>query len=202
MVQHLSLDAAAITICKLYDDSNKRFKKHTIPALMAYLENHFTDNTCVGRVDARLLIALGVFQADANNLVAALRKDDTFAAARADMLKKLHSLIPACDRCKPLKQIFLYRNKVAAHQEQLTESLAKRLEYLPSLGDMQSINQWASDFCELSVTVLSLTETFVPSVISARMAALNVVAKVLGKHFDPSTGGTAYQDYEEFYKKT
>ena len=118
------------------------------------------------------------------------------------MLKKLHSLIPACDRCKPLKQIFLYRNKVAAHQEQLTESLAKRLEYLPSLGDMQSINQWASDFCELSVTVLSLTETFVPSVISARMAALNVVAKVLGKHFDPSTGGTAYQDYEEFYKKT
>jgi hypothetical protein len=44
-------------------------------------------------------------------------------------------------------------------------------------------------------------ESFLPhTALSARMAALNVVAKILGKNFDP--GGADYQEREEFYRKS
>jgi len=35
----------------------------------------------------------------------------------------------------------------------------------------------------------------------SRMAALNVVAKVLGKNFDPSKGGSAYEEWNTFFRK-
>jgi hypothetical protein len=65
---------------------------------------------------------------------------------------------------------------------------------------MEKINNWASNFCEL-IALIMTNETLLPHAVSARMAALHVVAKVLGKNFDSATDGAAYQEREAFFRR-
>jgi len=116
------------------------------------------------------------------------------------MLNTLENLMPS-RHLQSLDQIFIYRNKTLAHQQSINDELKEQLRFLPSLDEMERINNWASNFCRLVAHAMTNT-TFLPHAVSARMAALNVVAKVLGKNFDTAQGGAAYQEREAFYKKT
>jgi hypothetical protein len=66
---------------------------------------------------------------------------------------------------------------------------------------MEKINNWASNFCELICCIMT-NETLLPHTVSARMAALHVVAKVLDKRFDSATDGASYQAREAFFRRS
>src|SRR6266404_2513549 len=64
LVEKFSVDAVVVGICKLFDRSNRHYDKDSIPELMNYARSHLTD-AYVARLDARLLIGLGVGDAEA-----------------------------------------------------------------------------------------------------------------------------------------
>lgn len=72
------------------------------------------------------------------------------------------------------------------------------VKYLLSFDEMEKLNAWSMSFCEFIACLLS-NETFLPHAVSARMAALHVVAKILGKDFDT---GANYDEQEAFFKKS
>lgn len=202
LVQHFSLDAAVLGICKLFDHSNKKYSKDTIHELMNYLKEHFTD-TYVSRLDKKILIDLGLDDAAASQVAKAFREHTNLEQTKSNLIEILTKLMPSDDQNPQklsLKKLYDHRNKVVAHQERMTDVLRDELNKLPSMDEMEKINKWASDFCRLVACVLS-PMSLLPNGISARTAALNVVAKVLDKNFNPSKSGSAYQEWEAFYRK-
>ena len=202
LVQIFSLDSAVLGICRMFDTSNKRYKKHTVPELFNRLERHLT-SSYMERLRPRLLVALGVGEEDAREVVNALQRGNDFEQAKLRMLTLIDSVMPTVERSPALEKLFSVRNKVIAHQEQLDEALKEELRLLPSLEDMEKLVQWVRDFCELLCCILTPDATWVDSVVSARMAALNVAAKLLGKDFnDPSKSlAENHREREAFYKR-
>jgi hypothetical protein len=199
LVQQFSLDAAALGICKLFDRSTPQFHKNTVPELMDYLTRHFTDEY-ISRLDIATLTALGVSQDDAGNIVLKFHRGVDFPETKADLLKLLNSRMPN-NETAPLKTLLTYRNKFVAHQEQVSDGVKALVANLPSLAAMEKINEWGSNFCQLAACVLTNITLSSNSGPSARIAALNVVAKVLGKDFHPSKDSASYQEWETFYSR-
>jgi len=199
LVQKFALDSAVLGICKLFDRSNPSYPKDTIPDVMDYAKTNFID-TYASRLDTQTLIDLGVSDHDATKIIMDFRKGSDFLQTRDNLFMTLGQLIPTRENNSSLQKLFFVRDKVIAHQERVNSSKSEQLEYLPSLDDMENINNWGSNFCRLVACIMTNT-TLLPHAVSARMAALSVVEKVLGKNFDPSKGGAAYQEWEAFYKK-
>jgi hypothetical protein len=199
LVEKFSIDAVVLGICKLFDRGNRRYDKDTIPAVMDYAKAHLTD-AYVARLDIRVLFDLGTGDAEATNIVAGFNTQSAFPQARDTLFNLLDDLMPTRKPNSPLEQLFLFRDKVVAHQERVGCGLAAQLKYLPCVDDMEKINNWASNFCEL-ISCIMTNETLSPHTVSARMAALHVVAKVLDKKFDSGTDGAPYQEREAFFRK-
>jgi hypothetical protein len=166
---------------------------------MNYLKENFTERD-LGRLDASILIELGVSDANAFRIMREFKISSNFPKTKKEMISILEKLMPSCARNPSLKQVFLYRNKVAAHQEALTDALKHQLKDLPSIAEIEKMNKWASDFCRFMACALTNT-TLLRNPSGARIAALNVVARVLGKTFEPSKGGSHYQEREAFYSR-
>ena len=202
LVQKFSLDAAVLGICKMFDTSNKRYKKHTVPELFDYLEHKLT-SAYVQRLRPQLLIDLWVEEGDAREVVNALQSGNDFEQGKRRMLTLIGGVMPTIERSPALKKLFVARNKVIAHQEQVDEAVKEELKFLPSLEDMEKLGRWVRDFCRLLYCVLTPDTALVDSVVSARMAALNVAAKILGRNFDDPSRSPAenYRDWDAFYKR-
>jgi hypothetical protein len=163
---------------------------------MLYLKDNLTQ-TFIGRlVDPSILIELGVPEPDAKRIIAEFRTNHDFPTTKKEFLSMLKSKMPRSGRNPSLRQIFLYRNKVAAHQEALTDAVEHQLRDLPSIDEMEKLNKWAIDFCLLVRSIMT-NGTYLRHGVSARIAALNVVAKVLGKNFGPSER----QERKTFYSR-
>ncbi len=199
LIEKFSVDAVVVGICKLFDCNNRRYDKDTIPEVMNYARTHLTD-AYVARLDARVLIELGVGDAEATNIVTGFKTKSALSQTRDTLFNLLDDLMPTRKPGSPLEQLFLFRDKVVAHQERVGCALAAQLKHLPCVDEMEKINNWASNFCEL-ITLIMTNETLLPHAVSARMAALHVVAKVLGKNFDSATDGAAYQEREAFFRR-
>ncbi len=202
LVAKYSLDAAVLGICRLYDRSNPRYEKDTVPNLDEYLKKNF-NTEFARRIDTGILVGLGAPEETASKILARLLTNSDFADIRTKIFEIVDKSMPCCQPGSPLDRLFLHRNKTIAHQEQLTtvtEYVKEALACLPSLDQMLTLNKWAMDFCRLVVTALS-NGTLLPHPTSARIAALNVVAKVLGKNFDPAKNGAAYEEWEDFYSR-
>jgi hypothetical protein len=199
LVEKFSVDAVVLGICKLFDRSNRRYDKDTIPELLDYAKAHLTD-AYVTRLDTHVLIDLGVGDTEASDIVTGFNTKLSFPQMRDTLFDLLNDLMPTCKSNSPLEQIFLFRDKVIAHQERVGFALADKLKYLPCVDDMEKINDWASNFCKLICCIMT-NETMLSHAVSARMAALHVVAKVLDKHFDSATDGASYQEREAFFRK-
>jgi hypothetical protein len=197
LVQEFALRSAVLDTCKLYDYSNRRFAKDTIPALLEYAKDHFTD-TYICRVDEKQLVNLGIRVEDARLIVRGFRAGSDYLATKDHLFALLEPLLPACATNSTLQKLFLVRDKVIAHQEQLTDAVRGLVKYLPSLDEMEKLNAWSMSFCEFTACLLS-NESFLPHAVSARMAALHVVAKILGKDFE---SGGCYGEGEDFFKKS
>jgi hypothetical protein len=187
LVTKYSIDAAVLGLCKLYDRSNPQYKKDTIPSLNEHLKINFTPQYSQ-RLDAGILIDLGASEDTAAEIVTRLRGNGDFADTKTKIFELIDQQMPRRKNGSPLRRLFTHRDKNIAHQEQLIEApeyVKEAPKSLPSFEDMLSLNKWASDFCRLVVTLLS-NESLLTSPVSAQIAALNVVEKVLGKKFDPS----------------
>jgi hypothetical protein len=199
LVQQFSLDAAALGVCKLFDRSTPKFRKNTVPELMDYLTRHFTDDY-ISRLDIATLTALGVPQDKACNIVMKFHRGVDLPETKADLLKLLNTRMPN-NETVAIKTLLSYRNKFVAHQERVSEVVKAQVAELPSLDAMEKINEWASNFCQLVACILTNMTLSSNSGSSARIAALHVVAKVLGKDFHPSKDGASYQEWETFYSR-
>jgi hypothetical protein len=195
LIHQFSLDSVVLGICKLFDRT-KSYPISTVPALVSYLKDNLTQ-TYIGRlVDANSLTDLGLSDVDANRIITEFRINNNFPTTKNELTSLLKSKMPTCARSPALKQIFLYRNKVAAHQEALTDAVKHQLKDLPSIDEMEKLNKWAIDFCLLMRSIMT-NGTYLRHGVSARIAALNVVAKVLGKNFGPSDR----QERKAFYSR-
>ncbi len=199
LVNNFTLRSALLDICKLFDRSNRRFAKDTIPDLMNYAKNQFTE-AYASRLDTRNLVDLGVSDADAQRIVQGFNTRGNYSQARDDLFSNIERLMPTCKNNSTLEKLFLVRDKVVAHQERLDCALHEQVNHLPSLDDMEKVNDWSSNFCQLIACMLT-SETLLPHGVSARMAALHIVAKVLDKEFYPSKDRAADEEWDAFYKR-
>jgi len=183
LVHDFTIRSAILDLCKLFDRSSRRHAKDTIPDLMNYAKGHITD-AYASRLEVGVLIDLGIGKKAADEIIRKL-------AARSDRAQQLHSLfsaiearIPTCQNNRTLEKLFLIRDKVVAHQERLDCARQEEVQQLPSLDDLEKLNHWSSSFCQLIACTLT-NETFAPHTVSARMAALDVVVRVLRKNSIP-----------------
>jgi hypothetical protein len=79
LVQEFALRSAVLDTCKLYDHSNRRFAKDTIPALLQYAKDYFTD-IYICRVDEKQLVNLGVCVEDARLIVHGFKVGSDYSA--------------------------------------------------------------------------------------------------------------------------
>src|SRR5262249_22453166 len=156
-----------------------KFQKNTVPELMDYLKRHFTDDY-ISRLDITTLTALEIPQDVACHIVTKFHRGVHLPETKADLLKLLNSRMPN-NETATLKTLLTYRNKFVAHQERVSDVVKAQVADLPSLDAMEKITEWASNFCELVACVLTNMTLLSNSGSSARIAALHVVAKLLGK---------------------
>ena len=198
LVHNFTISAAILGICKLFDTGNRRYDKDTIPDLFDYMKKHLTA-AYVSRLDRTTLIDLGVFDVAATRIVSGFRKSSTFSNSRDDLIENIAPLIPTCDTNSTLEQLFTVSAKFIAHQERICLSVREQCERLPSTDEMEKINNWARIFCQFTCCIMT-NETCLPHTVSARMAAMNVAAKFLGKNFDDPRSPD-YSQREAFYKR-
>ncbi|HAX92018.1 MAG TPA: hypothetical protein DCY07_07410 [Rhodospirillaceae bacterium] len=176
-VQRLAINDAVITLCKLYDASNKYSDKHALPDLHKVFASTFSPHHAPLLSEERL-IALGIQKEKVTNLLTSLSSPDAFDPTKARLLRLLECARPSEGSSSSLKKIFDYRNKIGAHQEQLTAEAKNKLRLLPSIDEMDELWLWADNFCKFVVSTLG-GYVLHPSGRSTKTATLNVVAKIL-----------------------
>jgi AbiU2 len=196
LVQKFSMDAAVLGICKLFDRSNPQFEKNTVPSLLCYLRDNLTD-AYIARIDLGILTALGMELSTAETIVTNIRQGEDFTITKNALCESLQKLVPISGQCPSLAKLMKYRNKIAVHQERVSDAIKEEMKYLPSLTEMEMLNTWAINFCLLIVSAMSNTSLIMGGP-SARISALNVVATILGKNFD---GVIAHQAERDFYER-
>ena len=85
---------------------------------MNYARTHLTD-AYVARLDARVLIRLGVGDGEASNIVTGFKTRSALEKTRDTLFNLLDDLMPSKKPSSPLEQLFLFRDKVVAHQERV-----------------------------------------------------------------------------------
>lgn len=194
LAQKFALDAVVIYLCKLYDDTNKRYSKHTIPELCSYLEKNLSSSNAFN-IQKQHLCELIIPEEIATHIISKFKHENKFEEAKKELIQAIKDVFPKKDQGTPLKKIFTVRHKFLAHQEQLSDILKEQAKSLPSLLEMEKLNEWAFNFCRLFVCI------FVPSTRlddggpSAHTATLSVVKIVLKKDFQN------WQDEDDFYKR-
>jgi hypothetical protein len=108
LIEKFSLDAVVVGICKLFNCSNRRYDKDTIPEVMNYARTHLTD-AYVARLDACVLIELGVSDAEATNIVTGFKTKSALSQTRDTLFNLLDDLMPTRKPGSPLEQLFLFR---------------------------------------------------------------------------------------------
>lgn len=180
LVQNLALDAATITICKIFETGNRQHIKHTIPELCTLLERKLLPT----QVTWESLSELGMEESASKSFVNLLNQN---SQTMRELMTILRSLIPSCQNNAAFKKIFKYRNKIAAHQECLNEVKKTSARQLPSYEDMERIISWAEKFCVFVGRSLLGGNPFVAPCTSAKTATLNVIATALKKDFKSDT---------------
>lgn len=117
-------------------------------------------------------------------------------ASKIDLLNSVNKSLTNLEKSSSLDKLRVLRNKVVAHQDRVCDDVKEEMKYLPSLDEMEKLSNWAADFCQFTACVMSDT-SLGSSGPSARMAALHVVAKILGKDFDRGS----YQEREDFFRR-
>ncbi|MFA5593227.1 MAG: hypothetical protein WC989_07935 [Micavibrio sp.] len=170
VVQSMAIDTMVMSTFKIYDTSNKKYKKHTIPELVDFL----IENKCSAKI----------------------RNPDLLKKLGVESLDDIKSQIPSSENSSCLKSLFVWRDKVVAHQENTLNNYEaqNQLKGFPSIDEIEEINNWSFSFCELFVDIFN-NDTMLDTCErgSSRMATLNIIRKVLSKPLD------GFEEVREFY---
>ena len=177
----------------MFDKSNPQYQKDTVYVLLDYLKSNFTP-AYTSRLKPETLTQMGILEEEAEALIVDLRV--SFDATKNHFLNTIVSSMPNRSDNEALEKLFLYRDKVLAHQERLGGNLGESLKSLPSLASMEIINQWAEYFVILVMSLLTPNVVLLPHSVSARRAALNVTAKLLDRNFE-----IVSKEYDQFFKR-
>jgi hypothetical protein len=195
LVQQYTLEAAVLGLCKLFDRTNSRYEKDTVPSLFNHIKAELTE-TYVCRLDATILTHLGIDRDVANKIAIDFFRGKNFIDNKSILLDCIENLLTEIEKSTSLGKLRLVRDKGVAHQERVCDDVKEKMKYLPSLDEMEKLNNWATDFCRFIACAMSNT-TLGSSGPSARIAALHIVAKILGKDFDRGS----YQESEDFFRR-
>lgn len=169
-IQNMAIDTMVISTCKIYDTSSKKYKKHTIPELVDFLIENIAS--------------------------AKIRNSDLLKQLGVETLDDIKTKTPSCKNNSCLKSLFVWRNKVVAHQENTlnNDKAQNQLKDFPSIDKIEEINNWSFSFCELFVDIFN-NDTMLDTCErgSSRMATLNIIRKVLNKPHDD------LEEIREFY---
>lgn len=196
LVQRFTIESAVLGICRIYDKSNKDYKKHTIYEMVSHLEanKQYVPDLYKDNISFALL---GFTENETSAFPFKLESSFVQDSFIGEVLKRM----PTIETDPSLKRLVLNRNKALAHQEQVEDDLRELLKSFPSLEEMARLNDWAYGFCEFYVNCLIPNLSIVRRAASSRMAALNLIKKLLGKDFnDPSKSAMQnYSEREDFY---
>lgn len=126
-IQKCAIDIAVLTICKLFDDSNKSYEKYTIPDLI----NNFGKEI----------------------LKKSKLYDDKHITIFKNDKNMDHVISNWKDACPDLKlpslhKLLKYRNKILAHQEKVKPEESDVMRKLPSINEMLQLVNMAKNLCE------------------------------------------------------
>ncbi|MFN5174303.1 MAG: hypothetical protein ACK5WY_05435 [Holosporaceae bacterium] len=193
VTMQFSMHEAINCLCKIYDKSNKGYKKHTVYELLNFLKNtdilSTKDNFYIKtRYKREKLEELGL--SEINNF---LNEDIKFEKTKKEFFDYFEKNIPNKDSNDTLSKLLKYRNKILAHTEILKTENIHELTYLPPIEEMEKLNNWAIKFIDLFCNFFDFSS---PSInVCSRMAALNVVKKVLEKNL------STLEEQDDFYKR-
>lgn len=197
LAQQFAINAVIIGLYKIYDVSNPRYEKHTVPALFDILEENLPVSGLI-RVEEADLVALGFSPENARKFICASVSEETFAPLRDTFFRSLKEFMPQITEGSALDRLIRFRNKVGAHQEKLNDMDKELVKTLPQLEEIAAINKWADNFCKFVVHAIMQNTSLSSPSTSARMAAKNVIAKVIGKDFDDLAN---FDEYLKFMQR-
>lgn len=182
--QRFSLDWAVIGICKLYDTSNRSYKKYTIPELIECISPLFKSDHR-SRLCAQSTYNFHFLNDKENLVFSAFNDASKFDEARGNLVSKLKEIISDKMQESSLKRLSTYRDKFLAHHEQVDEILKEALKSLPPLEEIRKLNHLASEFCQFSANIF-IPDTTLLDLNRRRscMNTLNVIARDLEKNLD------------------
>ncbi len=184
-VRQSALDSAVLNICKLFDNTNKKYEKHTIPSLIENLGNQ--TNKVYISYDIQLARNLGI----CNKIIQifdTVRENSTYFDKNSERYEEfeihlLNSFKEVCPNSKepPLEKLFQYRNKVLAHQEKLDQARKEQLKRLPSLDEMHQLVTWGKNFCEFTNKLFFPHDPLPEFLAYSGAATKGVIDKYLGE---------------------
>lgn len=196
LTQKFALEAAAVNLCKIYDNSCKKYSKHTVYELFDYLQKNISSEN-VANIQRNDLIAIGIRKKIATQITKKITTNNKFEEAKAQLIAAIQDAFPKRDSGTTIDKLFIFRDKVLVHQEQLEDALKEQVNSLPLLEDMFALNDWANKFCKFFVNIFEPNTALLDSSTSARMATKNVIKEILGITFDDKN----YEEQRDFFIK-
>lgn len=198
LVQTHALQLAVLGIAKIYDATNKHYKKHTIYNLDSYFRENL-DHASLRFSGDDIAIFLGL---TANQLNQMLWHTDVNVRLHNYRLiyNKLNSEMPKSSEHKELEKIITFRHKFVSHQEQLTEVESKQHRQLPPLEVFISLAEYAEDYAAFVAASFSNVILSRHTIPSAKVGTYNIIKKVLDLAFDLHTP-EGYKAWQEFYER-
>ena len=183
LTQKFSLDGAVIGLCKIYDKSTS-YNKHAMPELIKFIKENFSAHH-ISNIQIDSLVSLKIKRKTAEEIKFSLYDNEIkFLNNKNRLFSAIGENIPKYkkDDGTPLERLFKFRDKIAAHQEQLDDALQEQVNLLPSIEKMEELNELAMNFCNLFVQIF--TGKNITKYNSTWMKTIAVIRSVLGDKFN------------------
>jgi hypothetical protein len=195
IIQKSALQLAVLGIAKIYDDTSKQYRKHTVYELERHFIKHVSKASLRSYSDD-LLSSLNISKLLAHKLMHGEKIERRLEYKSAQIF--LSESVPRKSTNVSLRKIIEHRHKFVSHQEFLTKVQKKTYGQLPNLKEFLRLAEFAENYT--SFVAASFTNlAFQPhSSPSGKMATLNMIKKALDINFDMKTN-EGYKAYKDFY---
>ena len=180
ITQKSALDLTVLNICKLFDTTNNRYPKDTIPSILQYFRSTMERNH-ISSLDLGLLKKLSIPESIIQRINDLQKIDESsrdtsfsidvltgvFDKFKNDLISSIEGIYLPAQSNPKLERLFNYRDKALAHQERegSDQVLNKLSRKLPSLEEINDIAMWSENFCVFTNKIFSEDEelpSFIP----------------------------------------
>ncbi len=171
--QKAMLDFTILQICKLYDKSNKKYKKHTVLEIVEYLKKNKKvadyQNVCAPNLNTHF-----------NNSIIK-KKSESDIDNIEGFLKEAEYIIEKLITSNSFVLLKTFRDKYIAHAEIIS---TEQIKYLPSTDEINLFIDVAMDLSVLIYNFFSQDSCLVGSTLSMKMATQNLIANIIDKDYE------------------